>query len=117
MTADKNNPWRISEFDHPDHGWKWTVREVEGEPWPGKDREGDTCYVNTHFDNEPAAWASLEAEAKAWLSLAASGLKQAREDVARREQECAEAALALAGVMKDMPSNAPHEGPADSVAG
>lgn len=83
----------------------WTVREVEGEPWPGKDSEGDTCYVNTHFDNEPAAWASLEAEAKAWLSLATGGLKQVREDVARREKECAEAALALAGVMKDMPSN------------
>ena len=28
MTADKNNPWRISEFDHPDHGWKWTASEV-----------------------------------------------------------------------------------------
>ena len=84
----------------------WTVREVEGEPWPGSDSDGDQCYTNTHFDNEAQAWASLEAEAKAWLSLATRGLLQSREDVVRREKECAEAALALAGVMQAMPSNA-----------
>jgi len=83
----------------------WTVREVEGEPWPGKDSDGDTCYKNTHYANEVAAWASLEAEAKACLSLATSRLIEAREDVVLREKECVEAAMALAGVIKDMPSN------------
>ncbi len=88
----------------------WTVREVEGEPWPGYDSDGDQCYTNTHFANEAEAWAALDAEAKAWLSLATRGLLQAREDVVRREKECAEAALALAGVMKAMPSNAELRG-------
>lgn len=84
---------------------EWTVREVEGDPWPGRDSDGDTCCTNTHFGNYADAYASLLAEAKAWLSLSTRGLMQAREDVARREKECAEAALALAGVMKNIPSN------------
>lgn len=30
----------------------WTVRQVEAEPYPGKDEDGDTCYTNTHFARE-----------------------------------------------------------------
>lgn len=84
----------------------WTVREVEGEPWPGYDSEGHKCYENTHFANEADAWESLEGEARAWLSLATSGLIQARADVAKREKECADAAIAVATVIKTMPDNA-----------
>ena len=90
----------------------FTVREVDGEPWPGTDEDGDTCYENTHFANEADAWKSLEAEARAWLSLATDGLKYAREEVARREKECADAAMAAVTVFKAMPSNDSNEGPA-----
>ena len=31
---------------------QWTVREVDGEPYPGKDSAGETCYENTHFVSE-----------------------------------------------------------------
>ena len=84
---------------------KWTVREVEGEPWPGYDSEGYKCYENTHFANEADAWKSLEAEARAWLSLATSGLIQARADVVKREKERADSAIAVATVIKTMPDN------------
>jgi hypothetical protein len=83
----------------------WTVREVDGDPWPGIDSDGDKCYTNTHFETEAVAWASLYAEARAWLSLSTRALLAAREDLARREKECVEASLALAGVMQAMPSN------------
>lgn len=73
----------------------WTVREVEGNPWPDKDSEGDKCYLNTHFDNEDAAWASLEAEAKAGLSLAIGNLNQARKQIKRLKEVVINSARAL----------------------
>lgn len=83
----------------------WTVRQVDGEPWPGSDSEGDKCYTNTHFENEADAWESLESEANAWVSIASRNLKRVREDVLLQERALAEAALALASVMKAKPSN------------
>ncbi len=90
----------------------WTVRQVEGDPWPGSDSEGDKCYVNTHFDNEAEAWEQLHAEAKAWLSLSVRSLNDARATVTKYEKESADAAVALAGVMKSMPSNVEVSGAA-----
>lgn len=81
----------------------WTVREVEGEPWPGKDSEGDDCYVNTHFENEQSAWESLKSEAEAFLSLSADRIEQAKIEIERAEKSAANAACALAKVLKTMP--------------
>lgn len=80
---------------------EWTVRQVEGEPWPGHDEEGDDCYTNTHFENEEAAWDSLEKEAAAFLALSVRGLKQAREEVAHREKTVVESGEAVNAVREN----------------
>lgn len=45
------------------------VRAVRGGPWPAKDSEGDTCYVNTHFKTQREAVEKLRDECAAWLAL------------------------------------------------
>lgn len=73
----------------------WTVREVVGEPWPGKDSDGERTYDNTHFTDEGAAWQKLEREALAFVEIAARAVTRVREDLAARERDTVEAALAL----------------------
>lgn len=73
----------------------WTVREVEGEPWPGKDAEGDACYDNTHFRDPDAAWERLAAEVDAYARMVADDLVQARTTLRKREQAAADALVAL----------------------
>ena len=73
----------------------WTVRQVEGEPYPGEDSEGDTCYENTHFADEQDAWDSLLSEAKAWVSLAAGRVIRTRGELRCAECEAADAVVAM----------------------
>jgi hypothetical protein len=73
----------------------WTVREVEGEPYPGRDSEGDVCYVNSHFPTENEAWESLKKEVEAWVSLAGRDLTQAEAAVRAAQAECGKAAVAF----------------------
>ena len=73
----------------------WTVREVEGEPWPCKDSEGDTCYDNSHFVSEQAAWEKLKAEVQAGVCLAGRRVTQAKEELADAQREAGEMAEAL----------------------
>lgn len=80
----------------------WTVREVEGEPWPGKDSEGDACYDNTHFVSEGAAWDKLKAEVSAGLMLADREVKQCREELRRAEEEMVRAGSALVTVLDQL---------------
>ena len=76
----------------------WTVREIDGEPWPGKDSEGDTCYDNTHFVSEGAAWDKLKAEVTAGVRYWGRTVEQAKRELAKAEQEAALMAQALAKV-------------------
>lgn len=76
----------------------WTVREIEGEPWPGKDSEGDTCYDNTHFVSEKAAWDKLKAEVTAGVCYWGRAVDEAKRNLAKAEQEAGEMAQALAKV-------------------
>ena len=80
----------------------WTVREIEGEPWPGKDSEGDTCYDNSHFVSEKAAWDKLKAEAQAGVCLAGSRVKQAKAELLAAQQEAGEMADALMKVCNQL---------------
>lgn len=76
--------------------WKvagWEVRQVEGEPWPGNDSEGDTCFKNTHYALEADALAQLFANARARLSTAEHAVVSARSDLALAENECVYSAL------------------------
>lgn len=76
--------------------WKvagWEVRQVEGEPWPGEDSEGDTCYENSHYANEVDALARLLVNSKALLRSATQRVASARDTLALAEKECVEAAL------------------------
>ena len=89
-----------------------TVRQVEGERWPGKDSEGDVCYVNTHFKSFPEALSNLEKQAKAYVSLSASSVKNARESLAKAEKEAADAIIAADAAFKfiEENTNAPSQG-------
>ncbi|MGH8073697.1 MAG: hypothetical protein ACREO4_06445 [Lysobacter sp.] len=69
-----------------------TVREVEGEPWPGKDAEGDTCYDNTHFRTESAACDRLAADVAARVSLAGADVHNAEYRLRQAHANAAEAA-------------------------
>lgn len=73
----------------------WTVREVDGEPWPGKDTEGDVCYDNSHFVSERAAWDKLKAEVQAGVCLAGRRVTEAKFELASAEKEAGQMAEAL----------------------
>lgn len=60
---------------------QWTVREVVGEPWPGRDAEGDVCYTNTHFERAEEAWRKLELEALAGIRLSQRRIVDLLSDV------------------------------------
>lgn len=83
----------------------WTVRQVEGEPHPGKDEEGGTCYVNTHFEREADAWESLYAEAAAFVSLSGRDVENAKQALAKAQQAAGEAAQAFMTVRDNWPTH------------
>lgn len=58
-----------------------TVRQVAGEPYPGRDEEGDKCYENTHFADETTAWEKLLRETAAGVALAGSAVVEARRQL------------------------------------
>lgn len=91
----------------------WTVRQIDGEPYPGKDEEGDTCYSNTHFESEDEAWKSLHGEAAARLSLATRGLIDAKNAVANAQAECVDAALAVEMAKRNHADAQQRQGAAD----
>lgn len=93
--------------EHPVQLWKvdtkaWTVRPVEGEPYPAQDREGDTCYKNTHFPDEAAAWERLAAEVAARVSLAGRSVVNAQAGLDRARCEAADAAAAFVRVQDQL---------------
>ena len=76
--------------------WKYhtptgTVSSVEGEPWPGRDENGDVCYENRHFETEGEAWGRMATDAKAGVSLAGSAVTRAREMLRDAEVQAASA--------------------------
>lgn len=83
----------------------WTVRQVEAEPYPGKDEDGDTCYTNTHFAREADAWESLYAEAAAFVSLSGRDVENAKQALAKAQQEAGEAAQAFMTVRNNWPAH------------
>lgn len=72
-----------------------TVREVDGEPWPGTDEEGETCYENTHFASREEAMDSLRRDVAARVSLAASRVTNAMNELAQANAEAGNAAIAF----------------------
>lgn len=73
----------------------WTVRQVEGEQTPGKDTEGDECYLNTHFADKGAAIAALLRNAKAMVAVASIAVDHRRSQLADAEQFMEQARLDL----------------------
>ena len=82
----------------------WTVRQVEGEPHPGKYEEGDTCYSNTHFEYEESAWESLYREAAARVSMAGKYVERAESELACARTEAGEASKAFQKVRDGWPA-------------
>lgn len=79
---------------------RWEVREVDGEPWPGKDSEGDTCFDNTHFLDMAKALEKLEREASAWVQLAGRNVADQRNKTKEAEFEAATAAAVFGEVKR-----------------
>lgn len=57
----------------------WTVREVQGEPWPGKDNEGNQCFENTHFKTRNDAIDRLLNEASAYMIMSGREVMEAEK--------------------------------------
>lgn len=80
--------------------WKYdpvlcTVREVVGGEWPDKDSEGDTCYSNTHFAKEDAAWEALKRDVDARVLFAGQQVRQLAAQMREVEAAAAQATVAF----------------------
>ncbi len=80
----------------------WTVRAVNGEPYPGTDTDGDTCFSNTHYPSETRAWESLLVNVSASAEFAASNLIEAKGRLADAEAYAGRMAEALAFVQQQL---------------
>ena len=74
---------------------QWTVREVEREPWPGRDEEGEACFDNTHYESADDAWEKLEDECFAGLGIAVRRLESKKIELRQAEQSAADMAVAV----------------------
>lgn len=74
---------------------RWIARLVEANPYPGRDEDGDICYDNTHFKTEEAAWDSLEANARAGVTLAGAAVLHAQSQLREAEATAGQAAAEL----------------------
>lgn len=86
--------------------WKYdvtacNVRCVEGEPYPGKDVDGCTCYTNTHFTTAAEAWEATLLSAKAIVDLAGALLDSARNAVRDREAMARDVAIMFSAVNRN----------------
>lgn len=80
----------------------FTVREVEGEPYPGTDSDGDTCYHNSHFRTEIEALASLKAEVEARVSMAGLDVAQKKMELQDAQEKAGEAAIVFERMTENM---------------
>ena len=80
----------------------FTVREVEGESYPGRDSEGDVCYLNSHFQTEAEAWASLKSEVEARVSMAGRDVAQKRMELQNAQEKAGDAAIAFERMTENM---------------
>ena len=80
----------------------WTVRSVDGTPYPGTDSDGDACFENTHFEDESKAWACLQAQVNAAIEMAGRDVAEARKRLAVVERESADVVVAAAHVAKQL---------------
>ncbi len=80
----------------------WTVREVESEPYPGTDADGERCYVHSHFRTEAEAWESLKAEVEARVSLAGCNVAQKKLELQKAQEKAGEAAIAFEKMRENM---------------
>lgn len=82
-----------------------TVRQVEGDPWPGRDSEGDEVFANTHFKTMPEALEKLKACAQGFIALSAYRVKAARHELAQAEKDAADAIIAADTAFKFIEEN------------
>lgn len=80
----------------------WTVREVQSDPWPGKDSDGEICYENTHFTSERAAWEKLKAEVDVGVCCSGRTIQYAKRQLAAAEQEAGRLAEAMMKVCEQL---------------
>ncbi len=69
-----------------------TVKEVDGEEWPGVDGDGEKCYKNTHFRTERKAWLALLSNAEAFVCNSGSEVHYAEKELAKAKDKAADAA-------------------------
>lgn len=80
-----------------------TVCEVEGEPYPGLDSDGEHCFTNTHFPVRDDAIARLRQEILASVSLAGYEVRATRCKLRKAEGWAGEAAEQYAEFQRKYP--------------
>ena len=62
---------------------KGEVRQVEADPWPGKDEEGDSVFENTHFPALALADAirALRDDVNARIKFSGDRVRHAQEEL------------------------------------
>lgn len=79
---------------------KGEVRIVTGEPYPGRDSEGDSVYENTHLKTFEEAATRVRACAEATVSMSARDVIQAEQMLQQRRTEAADAVKLMAKVLE-----------------
>ncbi len=77
-----------------------SVVEVEGEPWPGTDSDGDHCCENTHFETRSLALRALKRDAELGVIFAGRDVQQAKRELQKQETAAGIAAERFAAVTK-----------------
>lgn len=80
-----------------------SVKEVECEEmeYPLKDSDGDTIYVNTHFETKQEAYESAIINCEAGVSLLTGNVKDARNKVRELEGFLADECIDLERLRKE----------------
>lgn len=73
--------------------WKAVMVECPRGLYPNHDADNIKIFDNTHFKTAAEAWEKLEGEASAWVTMAARNVESRKADLARANQEAAEAAI------------------------
>lgn len=79
---------------------KVEVRIVTGEPYPGRDSEGDSVYENTHLKTYAEAARRVRANVEGHVSMSARDVIEAERMLVKRREEAAEAVKLMAKLLE-----------------
>lgn len=84
----------IYKIDYPNAD-KPLKQEVEKVGYPNPDADGETQYVNTHFEDEGNAWAALVRELEAALSVGTKNIIRLTQELNKAKDGLSSTAILL----------------------